>query len=157
MGIIKDFAGKEYKTSKGGVLTIVEMLPIAKGKPRKYRCTCSICSLDTELFPNGFLSSKGHLDNSKVPCACTAFKYSERQQYIRVKRKCKELDYDFSGWVETFNGINTKIRLYNKITDNFWSSCSIDNFMHGKKDPAMRTLLSNLACKKEWVGATKIT
>lgn len=65
------FIGNKFPTPSGGVLTVVKGLPRNKGKDTKYVLDCTLCSRDTELFPEGFSCTKNHILNGKVPCGCS--------------------------------------------------------------------------------------
>jgi len=138
------FIGSNFDTPKGGVITVVGIStsPRVDGH-KKYLCECSICSKDTELFPDLFESVKRGLTGSKsrkprVICGCTKFKWSESQQVILVKREAALRGYTFSGWSGVFKGAKTKLHLYNPVTGNSWDSTTINNFNEGNGDPTFR-------------------
>lgn len=151
----EEFVGKTFPTPKGGILTVTGWLHnIRKGQGKIYTCSCSICSLDTELFSCDFTITKGHLNSGRCPCACTGFKWNEHQQVIRVSRLCRDRGYTFNGWSGPFTGITTKLDLYNPVTKNSWDTTTIDYLVYGKGDPSTRTIKIIEACKKVWVGKT---
>ena len=98
---IDDFIGATKSTPRGGTTTVKECLG-GKGNQRKYIMECSICCLDTELWPYGILTStKANFEvESKCSCGCNPSKviYSEKQNIVRVSRLCKEKGLIFKGW-----------------------------------------------------------
>lgn len=131
-----DFIGTTFPTPNGGVLTVVDWDgKRGSGSAKKYTLECSICSKDTELFHDGFKSSKGSLVRGGVPCGCTKSpRWSEYQQKVRVQRECKKRGYTFHGWIGGFKGSSTRLDLENHKTDNRWGRTRIADFMRGKGD-----------------------
>lgn len=66
----EEFIGTEFATPKGGVLKVVGV-DVGNTHTIKFILECSICSEDSELFPDKFLCSKSKLKNGKVPCGCS--------------------------------------------------------------------------------------
>jgi len=134
-GIEDSFTGTKFDTPKGGVLTVLGHNGLA-GNKRKYFVECNICSKDEELFPDGFVSSKGNLLIGRIPCGCAvSTKWTEDQRIVQIKRKCEERGYDFLGLAEEFKGGRTKLKLYNPKTNNTWESSNITGFLRGSGDP----------------------
>lgn len=133
-----DFIGTTFPTPKGGVLTVVGWdgeRQVCGSK--KYIAECSICSKDTELFPDDFKITKSRLVRGGVPCGCSRHtRWSEYQYNVKVERKCKEKGYIFHGWKGSFKGSNkTKLILENPVTENIWHSTTITKFVSGVGDP----------------------
>lgn len=105
------------------------------GRIKYYIVKCSICVKDSELFGDGvFRITKGQLKESS-PCGCAKnTKWTEDQVKIRLKRKCKEKNYIFHGFVGNFLGQHTKICLSCE-EDHYWESTSVNNFIKGKGCP----------------------
>jgi len=131
-----DFTGTTFTTPTGATLTVLGHNGLT-GNKKKYFLECSVCSKDTELFPDGFSSQKSNLVQGKVPCGCTTgtIKWSEAQQKVRVKRLCESKGYKFRGWSSEFKGNTTKLKLYNPKTNNEWITTSIKDLFSGKGDP----------------------
>lgn len=90
-----DVVGKKIPTPAGGILTVVGY---TKNVRKQCRCYCSICSEDTELFPDKyFYVNFSALNNGRFPCGCTNYKWNKEQYEVRVKRRCRELGYEFLG------------------------------------------------------------
>lgn len=133
-----DFIGTTFPTPEGGVLTVVSNNGL-KGNKKRYNLTCTICSLDTELFPNSFKSTKSTLVSGQIPCGCgRGTRWSEYQYNVKVQRKCKEKGYIFHGWKGSFKSSRTKLILENPSTSNIWGTSSIKNFLRGSGDPTER-------------------
>lgn len=137
---VDDFIGTTFPTPKGGVLTVVSDKG-QKGSKKRYDLTCSICSKDVELFPEGFKGIKGNLVKGQIPCGCAKIpKWNECQYKIKVQRECKKRGYVFHGWVGEFRGVHTKLDLENPKTGNKWGSTGISDFMQGRGDPEEKRL-----------------
>ena len=108
-----DFIGTKFNTPKGGILTVVGKLPKEPGKSHpKYQLECSICSKDTELFPELFTSVKGSLVGGCCPCGCAKNTMWAKEQYkILILRKIKN-KYEFRGFVGESKGKKSNIRLH---------------------------------------------
>lgn len=80
-----DFCGTEFKTPKGGVLTVVGIAG-KQGEHKLYACHCSICHQDEVMFPELEMSQKGSLVNQgSVPCACSSrYRWNDRQYRLRL-------------------------------------------------------------------------
>ena len=139
----KDFIGSTFLTPKGGTLTVTGVYldkngGIKKGKSGVcyFSVNCSVCNKDTELFPQEFSCLKDKLIHGQCPCGCSQnHVYTKYQQKIRVKRECIDKGYEFRGFKGDFHGNQTKLRLYNPSTGNFWDTCTIANFFRGRGDP----------------------
>lgn len=141
----RDFIGSKFPTPRGGELTITGVVTSKDGLSKnntdcRFSAVCSLCSLDVELFPEEFIVVKCSLIKGCVPCGCSSqCKWSENQYFVRVKRECYSRGYEFLGWAGNFNGSKTKLKLYNPVTDNLWSSTTISKLFCGRGDPKIRT------------------
>lgn len=138
----REFVGTSFTTDKGSVLTVTGVSGKDKQGAALFSVECSICSLDTELFPEGLNSTKGHLQNKDgglrtPPCGCSKnTHWSQSQWKIKVQRECNQRGYIFHGWGEKFKGQYTKLDLYNPVTGNHWKSTLINSFLSkGHGDP----------------------
>jgi len=134
----KEFIGSKFTTKTGSVLEVIGV----KGKTSKcvaiFTCTCTTCSEDTEVFPEGSIyTTKGSLLNGATPCACSgSYNYSEYQYKILIERLCNKYDYTFLGFVEKFKDSSTKIKLKNNKNGSTWDTTSIRGFTRqNAKDP----------------------
>lgn len=126
------FVGTEFVSAKGGILTVVALLDKRQaGGIKRYKLTCSICSKDTELWPDGSIcSNKGNLGNLKSPCGCSkAPKYSCDQIAVMVKRKVSEKDIEFIGFVGDYQGSKTRLHLRCKKHGD-WSTSWVLSVLH---------------------------
>ena len=142
------FTGEIFHTNHG-VLTVLGHNTL-KGSDRKYYVNCSRCSKDTELFPEYSIQiSKVNLLKGSVPCGCsTNHKYKEWQYEILVKRKCKEKGYEFIGWSGEWLDRCTNITLYNRNTDNVWSTAKIYTLLRGDSDPVESRIIASEKTRK---------
>ena len=78
-----------------------------------YILKCNKCSLDSELFGEGyFRSEKGKLLTGHVPCGCSKKTHWSKEQYsVLCSRKAKELGYTFLGFIGDWKGVHTKIKM----------------------------------------------
>ena len=131
-----DFIGTKFNTPKGGILTVLGKLPKEPGKSNhKYQLECSICSKDTELFPELFTSTKSHLLNGRVSCGCSLKTQWTKEQYkILIHRKIKD-KYEFHGFVGDWNGILTKIKLRCLVDNHVWEVV-INSLINGSGCPS---------------------
>lgn len=88
-----DLIGKEYPTSKGGILTVIGDNGLT-GNKKKLKLICSLCNTDKEMFPDYFYSTKINLDVGQTPCGCGKHVFrTNRQIILNIKRKVEETDY----------------------------------------------------------------
>lgn len=90
--------GVTWENKKGNTLRVESIIDCRKGGKTYYKVSCSECSKDTELFPDGFEIVKSNIGKT-VPCACTrSYKYTENQYMVKVKRVLDKSNYKFLGW-----------------------------------------------------------
>ncbi|QWL58211.1 zinc-ribbon domain-containing protein [Aeromonas jandaei] len=81
-----DFCGTEFKTPKGGVLTVVGIAGKDKHRIKMFACHCSICHQDEVMFPELETSHKAGLVRGKCPCACSKnYRWNDRQYRLRLR------------------------------------------------------------------------
>ena len=105
----EDFIGCK---SEDGKLEVVGVFEHTKGKPAKFKVTCTECSKDKELFPDGyFVSTKGDLIKGNKPCGCSKIpKWKPFQFLILTYRAGEKKDFIVHGFKE-FKGAYTKLDL----------------------------------------------
>lgn len=135
MAIKDSFINETFKSLQDSVLTVKESY--LKNNRKRYILECSVCSKDEELWPYGSINStKYSLQQGNIPCGCSKnTKWKEWQWEIRIKRKCEDRGYTFTGFSSNFKGGNTKLNLYNPVTGNNWSTLSADKLIQGQGDP----------------------
>ena len=131
--------GYTWYSRRGALLTSTKVFKNENTKRWVSLVHCEICSKDKELFPE-IISCVSVIERGCSPCACNKnYRWNKDQHVMRIKRVCEELGYTFEGFEEgVFKGNNTKIKLYNPTSGNRWSSCTIDNFHRGRRDPSLR-------------------
>lgn len=113
-----DFVGW---TSPDGLFT-VKSLYGKNYSTKMYSIHCEICSKDTELFPNGFVSSKHRMVNNYKPCACSkSYKWNAEQLLILAKRNSKP-HIKILGIHGEFNGCYTLIERECLIHNRKWNT-----------------------------------
>lgn len=107
----EDFIG--WKSEDGEL----EVIGIA-GRTGKYnnvalfKVTCTECSKDKELFPDGyFVSTKGSLLNGLKPCGCSKSARWTPDQFIIRVRRLSEGRFIVHGFAEEFKNAHTKLDL----------------------------------------------
>lgn len=106
--MLDEFSGTTVPTPSGGILTVHESNNLTQSD-RKYRVTCSICSIDTELFGDMWIR-KHCLLKGTIPCGCSIIPaWSEEQYTIMCKRKADKLNVTFIGFSEKPVRYNTKV------------------------------------------------
>lgn len=111
-------------------------------RDKLYKVECSLCSKDTELYPDPFWMSAAKF-RTRVPCGCSAKpEWSTYQKEVLIRRRCKELGYYFLGWkLKGKSRYLTKdhMRLYNPASNNIWDSFTFTDFITAKyTDPKIR-------------------
>lgn len=144
------YLNKAYTTKEGSVLTPIRYF--TRNQKGRYVLECSVCSLDTELFPAGSIETSGDsIRQGCTVCGCNVkgFRYSEVQYKVLVDRECKVRGYIFEGFKEeSCKAMGTHINLYNPITRNRWSSTTIQAFLNGTGDPKAALIKTTQSSEK---------
>ncbi|CAL9965382.1 endonuclease [Vibrio phage F99] len=123
---------------KGTYLTLedVKFIKNKSGKRKThYIFSCPVCSKDSEMWPLGSIKCLPcEVKTGRPPCGCkSSVKYSERQNSLRVERKCQVLNYEFLGWIGDYSTIHkTGIKVFDKDLREYASFGSIVVFLSGK-------------------------
>lgn len=143
--LFKEKFKKLYSTNKGATLTPIRWVG-ERLKSKKIIYNCSICSKDSELWPDGSISSSTNkMESGRIPCGCSdSVKWTREQHEVRIKRRCYKVGFSFLGFTGKWKGNCTKIKLYNSATGNTWSSCTIANLYTGRGDPSIGCYNENL-------------
>lgn len=140
-----DFIGQTFPTPKGGVLTVVSVVGKDKYNVKKYDLTCSICSLDKELFHDLFESTKSNLVRGSVPCGCAKNpRWSKQQVNIITRRLCEKEGYEFLGFPEGYKNQRSKFE-YNCHTHGKQIVSYNDFVNKGSRCPSCATHGYNLS------------
>lgn len=121
------------KFGDSGHLTVIGWFGERVGTNKKYTVSCSVCSLDSEMYGIGeFLITKSHLLSNKIPCGCSPlYRRNPTQSEILIKRVCGK-DYHFICWAEPYKGKETKMILLN-CSYGISSTVTIHNFLSGQR------------------------
>ena len=122
----EDFIGWKSSDGKLEVRCIIE-----KSKNTTFKVTCTECSKDTELFPDGyFVSTKSNLVKGKKPCGCSKQpKWKSWQYLILARRAGEKKNFIVHGFAEEFKNQNTKLNLECLKDGHTWR-CTIDTIIN---------------------------
>lgn len=125
----EDFIGWK---SPDGKLEVVGIAGKDKWSVALFKVTCTECSKDKELFPNGyFVSNKSNLKTGRKPCGCSKSpKWEEWQYLILARRAGEKKGFVVYGFAENFKGKDTKLNLECLKDGRKWIA-SIDNIING--------------------------
>ncbi|ULG01786.1 hypothetical protein phiA047_0055 [Aeromonas phage phiA047] len=110
----------------------LEVIGIAgkQGTKTLFKVTCSECSKDPELFPDGyFVSRKCNLVNGQKPCGCGKSPRWEPWQYLILARRAAKDCFIVHGFADKFHGQNTKLDL-ECLKEGYKWSASIHNVIN---------------------------
>lgn len=132
---------KDYTGAKFGVNAHLEVTGWSgekRGNTKLYTVRCSVCAQDPELFGDGTSkSSIGALSSGIIPCGCSSqTRWTEQQNIVRVKRYCKLIGYDFTGFVGEYVGSDTHVGLKCLHDGYEWNTSTISHLLnHGRGCP----------------------
>lgn len=105
----EDFVGWKSLDGKLEVVGIADER--GKNGRKLFKVTCTECSKDKELFPDGyFVSTKGNLKSGRKPCGCSMYKW-DGWQFLILARRAAKGRFIVHGFAEEFKNQNTKLNL----------------------------------------------
>ena len=121
----EDFIGWK---SPDGKLEVVGIVGKDKGGHTLFKVTCTECSKDPELFPEGyFVSTKYHLIRDSKPCGCSKWpKWKDWQFLVLARRAGETKGFVVHGFAEEFKNHKTKLNLECLKDGHKWTA-SINN------------------------------
>jgi len=123
----EDFIGETFNN---GRLRVVGIAGKDKWGISLFKVTCTECSKDPELFPDGyFVSTKSNLKNGRKPCGCSKYEWEDWQYLILARRAGEEKGFVVHGFAEEFHGAYTKLNL-ECLKDSYKWTASIDNVIN---------------------------
>lgn len=130
------YIGEKKTTKEGNTLTIDSVKSTDKGKIRTYNITCSVCSLDKELYPLESLSATvgNFFKENFNPCGCGVKEnLTLKQKKIKIERIIKDDPFlIFKGFTE--NSYNKGKHCYLKLQclkhNHYWESTCFNNFLY---------------------------
>lgn len=127
----EDFIGWK---SEDGKLEAIGIISKTKSGNATFKVTCTECSKDPELFPDGyFVSTKGHLVNGTKPCGCSKNpRWLDWQFLILARRVGEKKGFIVHGFAEEFQGQNTKLNLECLKDGHKWSA-NINNVINNDR------------------------
>ena len=106
-----------------------------QGPNATFKVTCTECSKDKELFPDGyFVSTKSDLLKGSKPCGCSKKPQWRGWQYLILVRRAAKGRFIVHGFAEEFKNAHTKLDLECLKDGHRWTA-SINNIMNGKGCP----------------------
>ena len=128
--MVDAFIGSEFEVVNCGLLTVVGKLSPVKDRAQKYSVSCSICSLDKELFPDNFNSTKESLKKGRRCCGCSpSYRYTEEQQKLRVTRLCISKNQNFHGFIGEWKHSQTKLSMSCNVCKYEWGTVNVNSFL----------------------------
>ena len=119
------FIGWKSKDGKLEVIGIIE-----KSKHTTFKVTCTECSKDKDLFPDGyFVSTKGNLVKGKKPCGCGRHPRWEGWQFLILAHRAAKGRFIVHGFAEEFKNQKTKLNLECLKDGHKWNA-SIHNVIN---------------------------
>lgn len=105
----EDFIGWK---SEDGKLEVVGIIGKNNHGNSLFKVTCTECSKDSELFPDGyFVSRKRYLIKGQKPCGCSKYNWFDWQYLILARRAGEKKGFIVHGFADNFHGKNTKLKL----------------------------------------------
>lgn len=125
----EDFIGWKSPDGKLEVVGIVGK----HGTAATFKVTCTECSKDPELFPDGyFVSLKGSLIKGQKPCGCSKKPEWCDWQYLIIARRAVKDRFIVHGFSEEFHGNTTKLNLECLKDGHKWTA-RINDIINGGK------------------------
>lgn len=108
---VKSFIGWKSPDGKLEVIGIADKTD--KNGRKLFKVTCTECSKDLELFPDGyFVSTRGDLERGGKPCGCSKRpSWKDWQYLILAHRAGEKKGFIVYGFAENFKGITTRLNL----------------------------------------------
>lgn len=129
----EDFIGWESEDGKLEVIGIYEKS--SHGKHTLFKVTCTECSKDKELFPDGyFVSRKLDLIRGQKPCGCSKKTEWKDWQYLILTRRAAKDRFIVHGFAEKFKGAHTKLNLECTEDGHKWAAV-ISSVIRGQGCP----------------------
>lgn len=129
---VEDFVGWKSPDGKMEVIGIHGK----QGAKTLFKVTCTECSKDKELFPDGyFVSQKSHLVSGTKPCGCSNIpKWFVWQFLILARRAAKDM-FIVHGFAEEFKNVRTKLNLECLKDGHKWTASINDIINNGTGCP----------------------
>lgn len=108
------------------------------GKRRRVaKVKCLSCAKDKEMFGEAIFFVEVVKGGFRfITCGCNPnYRKTEYQWALTVKRKAEKEGKIFLGFVSTFSGNKTKVRLKCKVHNHIYESCTVANFMRDRDCP----------------------
>lgn len=123
----EDFIGWKSQDGK------LEVIGVAgkQGSNATFKVTCTECSKDTELFPDGyFVSTKCDLIRGRKPCGCSKTPKWKGWQFLILAKRAAKDRFIVHGFAEEFKNAYTKLDL-ECLKDGYRWTASIHMVING--------------------------
>ena len=146
-----DFVGYSYETGKGSAITVTGR---SLDRPSHYYSECSVCSKDTELFPEPFLREKSTYTRNRVFCGCSdkGLKLTPAQWEVKCKRSAQEYGFKFVGFKDDVVKSQSSL-IFECAKGHLSDTVRVGNFTKGKV-ACIKCSYESVAEKNsiDWVG-----
>lgn len=124
--------GKTFTTPKGGIITILGIVPRTSSENTYVWASCSICSKDHEMWPEGSICARlTSFKNGRTSCGCSRAPFFTLEQHaIRIKRLLSGTNYKLVGVSDS--GESKKRTARFSCPDHGEWECTIDTIMRMK-------------------------
>ena len=102
------------------------------GKNRYYIVKCTICSVDSELFGEGYFKiSTSNLTHGKLPCGCAPSpRWTKEQREVLCRREAASRGYEFKGFIGPWKYNSTTLKLCCP-SHGTWCTTALSSFISG--------------------------
>ena len=123
----EDFIGWK---SPDGKLEVIGIYGKDKRGGALFKVTCTECSKDPELFPDGyFVITKGHLKSGRKPCGCSKSPKWKDWQYLIMASRAAKGRFIVHGFYGEFKNHKTKLNLECLKDEHKWTAI-LDNIIN---------------------------
>lgn len=108
--------GDTFTTRKGATLGVLQRVG------NLWEVVCSVCSKDTELFQEPFLTTSGRLNFGKVPCGCGRPAWKPYQYQVLIERLLENTNWSFVEFLTPQPKSREKVKLNCPLHGDFYLS-----------------------------------
>lgn len=108
--------GDTFTTKKGTTITVLQKTG------NSWEVTCSVCSKDTELFREPFLTTTNSLNSGKFPCGCGRPRWKPYQYQVLIERLLKNTIWRFVKFTTDIPKSVDKVKLNCQLHGDFYLS-----------------------------------
>lgn len=130
---IDDWSIENKRFGQDKQLVVIGWCDKRKTNNKMYLVKCEACSLDPELYGDGyFKATKGNLKSGRLPCGCSRIhKWSKDQYSTLCHRVAQQLGYEFIGfegdWLMRLSKVVLKCKEHGE-----WATGNIKNLLNSR-------------------------